>query len=168
MKLGLSGKQGVGKSTIADHLIKHYGFKRYSFAAKLKAICTEMFPDKMMQPKAEYRKLLQMVGTEWFRSVDSEVWVKYLIRHVSGENVIVDDVRFKNEADALREAGFLVVRVERDEELRGAWGYNVEDSHSSETALDDYAFDYVLFNDGAYPFSEAAERLYVWMVTQCV
>lgn len=168
MKIGLSGKAGCGKSTIADSLIKHYGFKRYSFAAKLKEICNEMFPSILALPKAEHRWLLQKVGTEWFRSVDSEVWVKYLIRHVSGENIIVDDVRFKNEADALREAGFLIVRVERDKELRGAWGYNVEDSHTSETDLDDYAFDYVLWNDGAYPFSEAAERLYVWMVTQRV
>lgn len=168
MKIGLSGKAGCGKSTISDYLIQQYGFKRYSFAAKLKEICNEMFPSILALPKAEHRWLLQKVGTEWFRSVDSDVWVNYLIRNVGGENVLVDDVRFKNEADALRAAGFLIVRVERDEKLRGAWGYNVADTHASETALDDYEFDYVLWNDGPYPFVDAAERLYVWMVTQGV
>lgn len=168
MKIGLSGRAGCGKSTIADYLIQHYGFRRYAFATKLKEICNEMFPEILALPKVKHRWLLQKVGTDWFRSVDSDVWVKYLIRNVSGENIIVDDMRFKNEADALREAGFLVVRVERDAELRGAWGYNVEDVHISETALDNYDFDYTLFNDGPYPFVDAAEKLYVWMVTQDV
>jgi len=168
MKIGLSGRAGCGKSTIADYLIQEHGFKRYSFAAKLKEICNEMFPEILALPKAEHRWLLQKLGTEWFRSVDPEVWVKYLIRNISGENVIVDDVRFENEADALKAAGFLVVRIERDDALRGAWGYNVDDTHASETALDDYDFDLTLYNDGEYPFVDAAEKLYVWLVTQSV
>jgi len=166
MRIALSGKAGCGKTTIANQLEERYGFKRFSFAAKLKEICEEMFPEIMALPKAEHRWLLQTVGTEMFRSIDDKVWVKYLIRQMEGEKVVVDDTRFKNEAKSLREAGFKVVLVDRDAELREGWGYNVDDPHQSEKEIDELEFDYVLLNDGDYPFTDAVFRLLAWMVNQ--
>jgi len=166
IKIGLSGHAGSGKSTIAQQLVEHYGFKRYSFATKLKEICKDLFPEILALPKAEHRWLLQTVGTEMFRSIDDKVWVKYLLRQMEGGKVVVDDVRFKNEAEALREAGFKTILVDRDAELRRGWGYNVNDSHQSEKEIDEIEFDYVLLNDGDYPFTDAVFRLLAWMVNQ--
>ena len=53
---------------------------------------------------------------------------------------VVTDVRFPSEADAIREHGGILIRVNRDT------GY--VDNHPSETALDDYMdFDYIITND---------------------
>lgn len=63
---------------------------------------------------------------------------------------IITDVRFPNEADAIRERGGIIIRVNRKH------GYNTPDGkwkempinyHESETALDNYDFDYVIEND---------------------
>lgn len=43
MLLALSGKMRSGKDTAADVLVKKHGFKKYSFAAPLKEICSEVF-----------------------------------------------------------------------------------------------------------------------------
>ena len=52
---------------------------------------------------------------------------------------LITDTRFPNEADAIKERGGIVVRVDR--------GLSTGD-HPSETALDDYEFDYVIPNTG--------------------
>lgn len=65
-------------------------------------------------------------------------------------NWIITDVRFPNEADAIKERGGIIIRVNRKH------GYNTPDRkwkemplnyHESETALDSYDFDYVIEND---------------------
>jgi hypothetical protein len=81
------------------------------------------------------RRALQTLGTEWGRSAYGDVWVEYLLKvakTVLEENVgyspqngiewhsspgyrgvIVSDVRFSNEADAIHRAGGKILRVER-------------------------------------------------------
>lgn len=160
--VALSGKAGCGKSTIAKQLVDQYGFVRYSFAAKVKGVCYELFPEIMEKPKEEHRWLLQIFGTEMCRSIDPLVWVKYLLRRVTDESyrkAVVDDCRFLNEFTALKELGFIMVRIERDKELLRKWGYNVDDLHPSEIELDNAVFNIVIQNDGPYPFDEAVEEL---------
>ena len=160
--IALSGKAGCGKSTIAKALVERFGFRRYGFADRLKEICCELFPEIMVKPKEEHRWLLQRFGTEWCRSVDGRVWVKYLIRRIRREGhgrVVVDDCRFRNEYEALMKAGFVMVRIERDKELLSEWGYNVDDTHPSETELDDADFHVRIQNDGPYPFDGAVDYL---------
>lgn len=41
--IGLSGKAGSGKDTMADYLSVNHGFKRIAFADKLKEVCAELF-----------------------------------------------------------------------------------------------------------------------------
>lgn len=56
-------------------------------------------------------------------------------------NWIITDVRYKNEADAIKSLGGILIRVDRNTELN--------DDHISETALDDYdGWDYVIDNNG--------------------
>lgn len=109
------------------------------------------------------RELLQRVGTEAMRdNVHEDVWVNalfadykptYNIKHSitvdTAPNWIITDVRFPNEADAIKKRGGLVVRVERYN-LDGSdygWG-NPASDHPSETSLDDYDFDYRILNNG--------------------
>lgn len=87
------------------------------------------------------REVLQTVGTEIFRKMYSDVWVEANLRLIAKENkqiAIIDDVRFPNEADALKE--HTLIRLCRAP-------YADSDFHASETALDDYKFEKVLHND---------------------
>lgn len=163
--VAFSGKAGSGKSTIAKALVERHGFMRLNFAAELKRLCWNYFPRIMTTPKETYRGLLQEVG-QLFRKWNPLIWVGFVIREVHrlekenpGMRIVVDDLRYENELHALEHLGFLIVRVERDPKLRAAWGYNVEDSHPSEIALDEKEFPLYLQNNGPYPFDEAVQEL---------
>lgn len=57
-------------------------------------------------------------------------------------NWIITDCRFPNEARAIKNAGGVIVRVNRD-------GYRAINAHPSEVALDKWSYDYVIDNDGS-------------------
>jgi len=95
------------------------------------------------------RQLLQKLGTDAMREgLHENVWVNalmadYRFPKLSQHNPshwIVTDVRFPNEAAAIIEQSGLLLRIERPGRKR--------DDHPSETALDDYPFEYDIVNDG--------------------
>ena len=46
------------------------------------------------------------------REIDSEVWIRTMLKSIKGkENVIVDDLRLKNEYDILRVNGWYIVKL---------------------------------------------------------
>lgn len=88
------------------------------------------------------RTLLQKIGTDLFRNqLHPQVWVNATMADYKDMyNWIITDCRFPNEADAVRERGGVNIRINRP-----GIDYN---NHTSETALDDYQFDYVIDNTG--------------------
>jgi hypothetical protein len=132
------------------------------------------------------RKLLQLLGTECGRQIlHPNIWVNALFADYKGidnplekgyleewgkPNWIITDVRFPNEAKAIKDRGGIVIRVNRLTELRfpKLWsGFQSQDEidswddylrsigkfnkvyHFSETALDGYEFDNVIENNGS-------------------
>ncbi|MEU3050904.1 hypothetical protein ABZ705_31150 [Streptomyces sp. NPDC006984] len=94
----------------------------------------------------EVRQMLQRLGTEGGRAILGEdVWVDALFRdyEIWDRPTVITDVRFPNEAQAIKRRGGLVVQVVRP-------GVNpIQDSaHISERALDGWTFDAQLVNDG--------------------
>jgi hypothetical protein len=124
------------------------------------------------------RKLLQLLGTEAGRQIiHPNIWVNALFAEHKKEmrtnaneetelfnypNWIITDVRFPNEAKAIKDRGGIMIRVNRltEEEKNSAYkaragrpnnaiGLIFKDEHASETGLDNYdKFDYVIENDG--------------------
>ncbi len=94
------------------------------------------------------RRLLQWWGTEYRRRQDPDYWVKawesaYRQLQSTIRHILVDDVRFPNEAQVIRRNGGVLVRVERA-------GFNGANDHSSENSLDDFdGWDLVLSNDSS-------------------
>jgi hypothetical protein len=82
------------------------------------------------------RYLLQRVGTECFREMWPEVWVTHLLNEIEKVEglCVIDDVRFENEARAIREKGGLIWRLHRR-------GVNPLDDHISEAGLPDELVD---------------------------
>lgn len=142
MIIGLVGLIGEGKGTVSGRLLDHHGYQKVSFAATLKDACAVIFSwdremlegetpesrewreqvdpwwaDRLGMPHLTPRWVLQYVGTEVMRGAfHDEIWVASLERRLAmspGRNVVISDVRFMNEVEAITSAGGLVVRVKR-------------------------------------------------------
>lgn len=107
------------------------------------------------------RQLLQKFGTEVGRNISPNLWVEALMNNyikakLDGyeENWIITDVRFENEANAIRENNGILIRINRNT--------NLKDEHLSETALDNYKnFDLVIDNNGT--IDELIDKVYDFM-----
>ena len=126
-------------------LIAHYG-------DLLKYICTTFF--KWNGEKDDVgRTLLQHVGTDIIRQKKPDYWVDFLISIFNlfpdeWDYVIIPDTRFPNENSKLKDEEFKVVsvRIVRPNFDNGLT--EKQKAHESETALDDYRFDYLIVNHG--------------------
>lgn len=175
MIIGLSGYAQSGKDSIGAILVKNYGFTRYAFADALREMAYQLNPivvtsideniplgvDTNLYVKntrlqdvvnnngwedakklPEIRRLLQVLGTEAGRKILGEnIWVDTVLNKVKDKNVVITDCRFPNEAKALKNSGGFVVRVERP-------GMAAINNHLSETSLDGWPFDLIVFNGG--------------------
>jgi len=141
--IAFAGLAGSGKSTAAMHLVNCHGFRRVRLAGPLKAMLTalgltaaEIDGDRKEQPCALLggktpRWAMQTIGTEWGRElIDPNLWTRAWRAAVdalpAGVPVVVDDCRFPNEADAVAEAGGVLVRIERPGAGAGAAGHASE------------------------------------------
>jgi hypothetical protein len=57
------------------------------------------------------------------------------------DRVVISDVRFPNEAEAIKKLGGSVWRINRR-------NHSAANGHTSEHALDNYMFNHVIYNDG--------------------
>lgn len=95
------------------------------------------------------RQAMQWLGTDWGRQmVDTNLWVRcwqertrHCLEH--GGAVVVDDVRFPQEAQLIEQLGGVMVEV-----LRPGGGSEAFAAHASEGALDSWPFKAQLLNDG--------------------
>lgn len=112
------------------------------------------------EPKASVRRLLQVWGTEYRRWQDEDYWVKalraWLACREPGENVVVDDVRFRNEAELIHERGGLLVRLEPWD----GWEPGPHSDHPSETQLDEYQKFHMVLRPRRGELDSAVRRVY--------
>lgn len=166
--IGLMGYAQVGKDTTASILIEHYGYERIAFADALRDMLYALNPITGLaanddatatwwrvqdivdsygweeaKRRDDTRALLQRLGTEAGRKVlGDDIWVRTALAKVktSGKYVFTD-VRFPNEAEAIKAAGGQLWRISRT-------GRGPVNNHPSETALDDLKADWYIQNDG--------------------
>lgn len=116
IKIGILGKAGVGKNFFADQLCEALRIP-YACQCAFADVLYEICEDEHGMTKKD-RKLLQDVG-RIKREEDPLFFVNRLMEKIEDMDfVIVTDVRQVNEYKALKEAGFLFVRVEADLDLR--------------------------------------------------
>ena len=173
MIAGFTGKAGAGKTTAAqtmiDEAISAMAFGTatlMSFAEPIKRVAKESFGwDGQKDEKG--RRLLQVIGTEAGREYNPGIWIDALMKKAdeSGNNTLVciDDVRFDNEAEVIRERGGHVFAVEgRISNL----GLNA--AHASERGVDEELITDTLRNDGTR--EALRERIHdlldCWLVPQ--
>jgi len=140
MIIGILGRIGSGKSAAADILLNEHKFVQVSFADSLKSAVSAVFGWKkelldgftsdartwreqvdpwwaarLNMPGLTPRKILQVWGTDLCRNqFHGDIWVASLERKLlEFPNVVISDVRFPNEVDAIRRNGGVLVTVER-------------------------------------------------------
>jgi hypothetical protein len=140
MLIGLAGFAGAGKSTVAELLVREHGFQERAFADPLKTGLAAFFGLSREQTHGALKEqtderwgvspryLLQQLGTELLRDRLLEaapdlapalgggtLWVasfRHWYEAKKGANVVVSDVRFQDEVDAIRALGGVVVLVD--------------------------------------------------------
>ena len=159
MIIGLSGYAQSGKDTVAELLCLNYRYHRRSFADPMREALMRLNPIVGHEPLAhlvndygwdvaksnpEVRRLLQVFGTEVGRQMFGEnFWVDIALAGLnSNHRVVLSDVRFPNEAQAIVDKGGQVWRVQRE-------GHKPVNLHTSETAMDNWRFDDVILNHGS-------------------
>lgn len=146
---GLLGHIGVGKTTVAEHLVATQGFHTLSFAGALRDTLSVIFnwPRPLLegdtptsrawreQPDSWWsqrlgreitpRRMLQQLGTDCLREhFHPDIWVASLEHRLtqalaSGKSVVISDCRFANEIALVRQYQGCLVEVQRGP--RPAW-----------------------------------------------
>lgn len=169
--LGLAGGSGVGKDAAAKILLAE-GWKRVAFADPVRRMALAIDPlvpieyshttrlSNVVRDRGwegakkvvEVRRLLQSIGTEAVRDIIGEdTWVELAVMAIEQAEspVVVTDVRFENEAQALRAMGGQICMMSRP-------GSHCEVDHRSEhlTITPDFFID----NSGTIGDLDAAIR----------
>lgn len=159
--IGLTGKARSGKDSAA-HALSTLGYRHLAFADPLKLALSSLTSEsiacyhlddlKEAQCPAlgiSRRSALQGFGTAIREAFGSDVFVRLLLAKIEAKpsaNVVISDVRYPHEAQALRELGGVIIHIRRPGHagLEGA-----ESLHDSEHGLPPTLVDDVLVNDGS-------------------
>lgn len=132
--VGLVGRAGAGKSTVAHHLVEEHAFTHIALANPIVEMIGALFegaevPSCWLTERGlkevptplgfSYRRLAQTLGTEWGRGLAEDFWlriaaIKLATARRMGESVVISDVRFPNEAAWIVQHGGFLLRVLRE------------------------------------------------------
>lgn len=165
--IGLVGNAGAGKDTVANELVRQYGYTRVAFADPVRAALLALDPmvvdeqgnvrlstivetlgwenAKRLYPEVRY--LLQRLGTDAIRTQTPDYWLNLAYRAaqlVEGP-VVFTDTRFTNEIEMVDECGGVIVHVNRNNNpvLSGTAA-----SHASENDWRSWQHTTLLQNNG--------------------
>lgn len=142
--VGFAGLAGSGKTTAAEALLneaveQHLSAAKLSFAAALRQICAiaypwvprEYFCGNKTQKETQIpgmpegitgRKILQRIGTDAFRNIYDQTWVRIIEYQIEDARqrgnmdlIVIDDVRFPNELEMLKRMGAVTLRCNREQ-----------------------------------------------------
>lgn len=174
--VGIGHLSRAGKDSAATALQRDLGYRRIGFADKLKELALECDPLVTTATQAsnvgagrgrlkwvvhgltwegakdsypEVRNFLINLGEGCRKVLDSDIWVNAVLDGVKkDENVVIPDVRYENEAEAIQKAGGFVIRIDRP----GATPSGLSDNY-----LTDWdGWDAVIVNDGTVQDLERA------------
>ena len=165
--IGLVGYSQSGKDTVADILVKNYGYTRVAFADKIREFLYGLNPMVACSPtgylqdlvnlvgwdaakqEPQVRRLLQDLGNSARKTIDENVWVTLALGNIDvNKRVVITDVRFENEAMMIKLMGGQLWRVKRV-------GVGPVNDHVSESELEGYKVDQIFVNNGTIEDLEA-------------
>lgn len=147
-------KKWAGKLKQVAELLTGIPVEKFEDQEFKKTNLGKQWNDRINNPMS-VRDFLQKLGTEGLRDgLHTNTWVNALMadykcvpadRAPNGwdcPNWIITDTRFPNEAQAIKDAGGIIIRVTRP-------GIGPINDHPSETGLNQWKFDYEIQNDSS-------------------
>lgn len=171
--INISGKAQHGKDTTALIL-------KEKLESKNKKVIITHYADLLKYEAKQFfnwdgnkdekgRQILQYMGTNVIRKINPNYWVNFIKEFMSmfeneWDYVIIPDCRFPNEIEAWGIDNWfnIAVRIIRDNFISNLTPEQL--NHPSETALDDYEFDYYIFNsDDINYLNKEVDYLVEWL-----
>ncbi len=156
MIIGVIGPKQSGKSTLTKILVERYGFTRTAFADPLKRALMVAFDLTRAQVSGDEKEIptdnlcgetprtaMETLGTNWGRQmIHQDIWLSAWRNTLPGGNLVIEDVRFPNECQAVKETPEgCIISVRRP-------GREYDPSIESE-AHADLPFDFKIRNDAS-------------------
>jgi len=122
----ITGLMGSGKTSVANRLINEYAYPKLSMAAWIKSTVAAHYGvasiDKTMSFNGKsVRTILQEVGM-YIRKVDPSWHIDEVLNKIKRSGIklfVIDDIRFINEANRIREQyDCIIIKVECNTERR--------------------------------------------------
>lgn len=162
MLIGLTSKARSGKTTMANRLTSQHNFVEISFAKPLKEMASRYFNipyEELYGNKTEFsRRVLQGLGHCIREEVKSSFWLDKAFESIKpSQHTVISDVRYLNEAKAIKKKGGILIKIERENCPSIEYGT----SHSSEMEQEQFVPDIVLFNN-------ASEKLFISLIDKMV
>lgn len=166
--VGIFGKAGSGKDTIANYMIENLGYTKIAFADVLKDIVSVLFSwerhllEGDTKESREFREtkdmwwsnklgkeitprlMLQQIGTDLFRNhFDKNIWLHVIERKIRKyDKVVISDIRFPNEHQLIKDLNGIIIKVERNIDNKVPY-------HSSENNFDNFSFNFYINNNNS-------------------
>jgi hypothetical protein len=120
---------------------------------KNSSLPNEWKQDESSNKAVSFRYLMQKLGTDLLRNqLHQNIWVNATFADYNDFPWCITDVRFKNEADIIKDKGGILIKINRD------LPETDKSHHESEKALDNYTgWDYIITNNGS--FKDLAEEV---------
>lgn len=154
----ISGKAQNGKDTTAEIIWSELQLNGKTaqiahYADLVKYVCKTWFDWDGVKDEAG-RTILQRVGTDIVRSKRPDFWVDFILDIVDlfeGEwdYIIIPDTRFPNELSKIRDSGYPLTHIRVVRKDFNSPLSEEQQSHISETALDEEVPDILIINDGS-------------------
>ena len=152
----ISGHAQNGKDTCANllrQILTHNGNRVLvcHYGDLVKYVCAAFFGWNGLKDR-NGRTLLQHIGTDVIREQQPDYWVNFIIDMLSffedeWDYVLIPDTRFPNEVERIKERFDTIhVRIKRNYFISPLSAE--QQTHLSETALDNYTPDILICNDG--------------------
>ena len=159
--IGITGKAGSGKDTLASYL-ESQGFIKLSFGSAVKDIVSivtgwprdfvegineeRQLRETLIHPEYNKtcREMMQFIGTDLFRKqLNDNIWVNIIKNKIESDKInnkfVITDVRFDNEAQMIKSIGGNIIQINRQ---------NIHQlNHISENGIT-IDVDYIIENNG--------------------
>lgn len=149
LRLALGYQSRVGKDTFASYVNYEHGCNILSFARGVYQV-TNSIQTILGKPVEKDATLLQIIGTKLREHYGENVWIDRVARSIDeittadpNANIIVTDMRFKNEMNWLKDHGFITIKITRNDRI-----IDRDPRHISEIDLEGAEFDYYIENNG--------------------